>query len=252
MATYSEVLSRYDILVLRAGSKSGKTQYALSLYERVWEQLIEDLPVPNFRSFNTDEHQAILLDNVNSAQFILDNRGLLMARNVVHQLSQTATGLYTYPCYLHRVPIMITMDLEKPWPRSNWLDANCVVVERMAGQKFFATGQSNGGPSQASSSTDPPHSQSAQGKEGNSASASSSARPAKRSPPGPNPFMLMHDLARAKGWEFSHTTEDSGMQRGDRFRSTILMGGGRYVGAWQATKKLSLRAAAVPACMELL
>ena len=120
--SYSELLSRYDILVLRAGSKSGKTEMANAMFGCVWEQLIEDLPAPNLRTFDLGIHDAILFDNVNSAKFILDNRGLLMARNTVHQLSQTATGLFTYCSYLHRVPIIVTMDVEKPWPAdSDWL-----------------------------------------------------------------------------------------------------------------------------------
>jgi len=128
-----DLKSRYDILVLRAGSKSGKTERAKSLFPFVWEQVIEDLPAPNLRSHNPDKDDAILLDNVNSADFILSNRGLLMARNVVHELAQTSTGLFTYPCYLHRVPIIVTMDVEKEWPDSDWLNKNCVVVELAQG-----------------------------------------------------------------------------------------------------------------------
>ena len=136
-ATYNTLSSRYFILVLRAGSRSGKTEAAKSLFENVWEQVIEDLAAPNLRSFDRSVHSAILLDNVNSAQFILDNRGLLMARNTVHELSQTTTGLFTYPCYIHRIPVIITMDVEQPWPNSNWLSENCIVVQLAPGEKFY-------------------------------------------------------------------------------------------------------------------
>ena len=128
------------MLVVRAGSKAGKTEFCKSLFGTVWEQVIEDLAAPNFRTFNPDKADAILLDNVNSADFLLNNRGLLMARNTVHQLAQTATGPFTYPCYLHKIPIMITMDVEKPWPSdSNWLQENCVVIVVQPGEKLYLT-----------------------------------------------------------------------------------------------------------------
>lgn len=157
-AKYGVLRSRYLILVLRAGSKCGKTEFAKSLFPNVWEQLIEDLAAPNFRTFDVNVHDAILLDNINDAQFILDNRGLLMARNAVHHLSQTATGLFTYPCYLHRVPVMVTMDLEKPWPTSDWLQANCVVVEVREGEYFFTPKDivpEGPGPSSSTASSSP-------------------------------------------------------------------------------------------------
>ena len=140
----SRLTSRYDIFVVRAGSKSGKTEWAKAQFDSVWEQVIEDLPAPNFRTYL--EEEAVLLDNVNDATFILRNRGLLMARNTVHQLSQTATGLFTYPCYLHRVPIMITMDIEKVWPDSDWLKANCVLLELAQGEKMYATDDAGNSP----------------------------------------------------------------------------------------------------------
>ena len=134
----AELRSRYDVLVIRAGSKAGKTEFCKALFPGAWEQLIEDVPAPNFRTFNPERHPAVLLDNVNSVDFILNNRGLLMARNSVHHLAQTATGLFTYPCYLHQTPIMVTMDIEKPRPQdSNWLQENCVVVDIPLGETLY-------------------------------------------------------------------------------------------------------------------
>ena len=136
-ASYEGLRTRYNILVIRAGSKSGKTEFAKSLFPTVWEQVVEDLPAPNLRTFHMHAFDAILFDNVNAASFILDNRGLLMARNTVHHLAQTATGLFTYPRFLHRVPIMVTMDVERNWPDSDWFKANCIVVTVPQGEKLF-------------------------------------------------------------------------------------------------------------------
>lgn len=94
--------------------------------------------------FRNDDHDTVLFDNVNSADFILNNRGLLMARNTVHHLSQTTTVLFTYPYYLNGVPVIITLDIEKIWPESDWLRENCIVVALQKGEKFYAQCQEAG------------------------------------------------------------------------------------------------------------
>ena len=226
-ATYAALRSRYSILVLRAGSKCGKTEFAKSLFPNVWEQLIEDLAAPNFRTFDANVHDAVLLDNINSAQFVLDNRGLLMARNAVHHLSQTATGLFTYPCYLHRVPVMITMDLEKPWPPSNWLQENCIVVEVPEGEFFYIRKDSP--PAANVSSPVPPQPHTTRG------------QPA-------DAWGELHNLCRKEGWSLNVSFEE---EQPRQWRCMLTIQNRQWAGSLQGSRKAAKRASAVVAYIGL-
>ena len=41
------------------------------------------------------------------------------------------------------IPIIVTIDLEKEWPQSDWPRDNSVVVTVPEGAKFFCTGESS-------------------------------------------------------------------------------------------------------------
>ena len=227
--TYSELRSRYNMLVLRAGSKSGKTEFAKGLFANVWEQVIEDLPAPNFRNFDTDRFDAILLDNVNSASFLLENRGLLMARNTVHHLAQTATGLFTYPCCLHQVPIIITMDVEKPWPESNWLEANCVLVTLPAGERFYMSADE--AQQQSSSSAAPPQ------------------QPGDAQPLAQQRdldcFRLLHNWSARQKLPLEVVFDSGGSRHAETWRCRLQVGGRSWVSGEERSKKVARKAAAL-------
>ena len=88
---------------------------------------------PDLREFNRKEHEALLLDEVASPEFIVGNKKLLQAHVDGAILGQSATQLYTYGVWLWRIPIMLTTNnydySEFSAADKNWLDTNCIAVE---------------------------------------------------------------------------------------------------------------------------
>ncbi len=62
-------------------------------------------------------------------KFILDNRALVQANNDIDMLGQSKTGMYAYPVWLYRVPIVVTVELTARWDVSEpWIAENCVSI----------------------------------------------------------------------------------------------------------------------------
>ena len=64
-------------------------------------------PTPDLKDYDRERHGCILFDNVNDMQFVLDHRALLQAN--------TQTGMYAYRVWLHKVPIVMTVDDSAQW-----------------------------------------------------------------------------------------------------------------------------------------
>lgn len=61
-----------------------------------------------------EEHDGIVLDNVNSWGQLLAWRAVLQARNTLSKGGQSATNIYAYAQYLYGVAIVATVDWDAP------------------------------------------------------------------------------------------------------------------------------------------
>ena len=61
-----------------------------------------------------EEHDGIVLDNVNSWGQLLAWRAVLQARNTLSKGGQSATNIYAYAQYLYGVAIVATVDADAP------------------------------------------------------------------------------------------------------------------------------------------
>ena len=131
---FEELDDRYKMLVLYGPSRTGKSRLARAIFGAAVTLVvdIQHADHPDLRGFRRHEHKAILLDEMQSAQFVVANKKVLQAHVDGAILGQSATQLYTYEVFLWRVPIMITTN---NWNYSDfshadrdWIRSNCVEV----------------------------------------------------------------------------------------------------------------------------
>ena len=131
---YKQDEMRYNFLVLRGVSRSGKSTLAKSLGKLLglgvpYIQTVQSAASADLKGFNNDVHGYIVFDNVNDQEFILSQRALLQANNDVHTLADSKTGIYAYDVWLYQVPIVVTVDMSARWdPHEDWIAANSVEV----------------------------------------------------------------------------------------------------------------------------
>ena len=124
--------------VLRAGPRCGKSTLAKSLHELFsWKppyvQTLQAEIAANLRTFSLERHGYIAFDNLNSSQLILSQRAMMQSNCDVHTLGQSKTGIYSYPVYLHAVPIIFAVDHSAEWDAAEpWLSENMVLIELRA------------------------------------------------------------------------------------------------------------------------
>ena len=97
---------RYKFLLLRGGSRTGKSTLAKSLgqlfgWRPPYVQTVQGAPAPDLKDFRREEHGFILFDNVNSMDFVLDHRALFQSNNSIHTLGISQTGIYSYRVWLY-------------------------------------------------------------------------------------------------------------------------------------------------------
>ena len=131
---FDEVLDRYMLLVLWGPSRTGKSKLARSLYGEA-QTLVVDIQHamhPDLRDYKRGRSLALLLDEMSSPEFIIQNKKLLQAHVDGAKLGQSATQLYSYNVFLWRLPIIITTnnwnldDLEEV--DREWIESNCLAV----------------------------------------------------------------------------------------------------------------------------
>ena len=131
---YGEDRMRYQFLVIRGGSCSGKSTLARALGEifgfgQVFTQTVQDAPAPDLAKYDAQKHGYLLFDNVNSHTFILDSRALLQANSDVHTLGVSRTFMYSYSVWLWKVPIVVTVDDSAEWDSTEpWIAENAIEV----------------------------------------------------------------------------------------------------------------------------
>ena len=120
------------MLILHGPSRTGKSRLARSIFgvSSTFVVDIQHAEHPDLRGFRRDEHRAILLDEMQSAEFIVANKKVLQAHVDGAILGQSATQLFTYEVFLWRVPIILTTN---NWNYTSfceadkdWIRANCV------------------------------------------------------------------------------------------------------------------------------
>ncbi|CAJ1415011.1 unnamed protein product [Effrenium voratum] len=133
---YSMPLLRYKFLVLRAGSRCGKSTLAKSLHQELawlkppYIQSVQDDVSADLRGFNRRKHGFLVFDNINNMSFILSQRALFQSNGDVHTLGQSKTGVYSYDVYLYRIPIVFTVDHAATWDSLEpWMAENMVLIE---------------------------------------------------------------------------------------------------------------------------
>ena len=133
---YSADAMRFSFLVLRGGSRTGKSTLAKSIgdsdlfnFGKPFIQTVQNVESPDLRDFSDDQHGYILFDNVNDMKFILDFRALIQANNDIHVLGESKTGMYSYPVWIYRIPVVVTVDMTAKWDTDEpWIKENCFHI----------------------------------------------------------------------------------------------------------------------------
>lgn len=135
---------RYRMYALQGPSQAAKTSFAKACFKNPFVVTVQGQKSLDLRNFEYGTHDALVLDNLNSFQVILDHRALLQANNDMHRLGESATGIYSYSVYLWSVPIFLTLDLDvkaaEEMGQSEWLRANVMLDVLQAGDTCYIKG----------------------------------------------------------------------------------------------------------------
>ena len=143
MMQFAEVDDRYRMLVLWGPSRTGKSRLARSLYgdDRTLVVDIQHAVHPDLREYKRGFHRALLLDEMSSPRFIVENKKLLQSHVDGAKLGQSATQLYSYNVFLWRLPIMITTNNwkldELEANDKEWIESNSIPVCPGSRHKFL-------------------------------------------------------------------------------------------------------------------
>ena len=122
------------MLVLHGPSCTGKSRLARSLFgvENTLVVDVQHAEHPDLRSYRRPVHKAVLMDEVASPKFIVENKKVLQAHVDGAILGQSSTQLFTYDVFLWRTPLMLTTnnyDYSKFSASDiNWIETNAVAV----------------------------------------------------------------------------------------------------------------------------
>lgn len=127
---------RYDFLVLVGPTKSGKSEFARSLFKNPFEMKTNIV----WQGYNSIEHDGIILHDVqNVFRYILNNRELFQA-NGVHATGASATNCYIYNVDVLAVPIVIVTNRDGLIEHKNeWIQGNSITYQLGEDEKLFET-----------------------------------------------------------------------------------------------------------------
>ena len=115
-------------------SCTGKSRLARSLFgvENTLVVDVQHAEHPDLRSYHRPVHKAVLMDEVASPKFIVENKKVLQAHVDGAILGQSSTQLFTYDVFVWRTPLMLTTnnyDYSKFSASDiNWIETNAVAV----------------------------------------------------------------------------------------------------------------------------
>lgn len=125
---FDNAMERYKVLIIRGESRCGKSMFASSLCPPAFVQLVTCNLEPDLRELDREVYKSLVLDNVNSTDFIMSHRGWLQSRNQVVKLGRSGTDCYSYDVYLWRLPIIITMDTDATFVLTPWIEENAIII----------------------------------------------------------------------------------------------------------------------------
>ena len=141
-------LVRYKILLLVGKSRSGKTQFAKSLFGNTQTMVLNcqglGTAIPSLREVNRAVHCCIVFDEVCEKQ-VLDNKVLFQAGIEKVALAQSRCGGFRYDIWPYGLAmilcsntfLMTVQDGLEGEDDEDWLRANIVVVERKVGDLWY-------------------------------------------------------------------------------------------------------------------
>ena len=131
MAQFDYALECYKIYALQAGSRSAKTSFVKSLFRNPFMVTVQGATTLNLKGLTYGVNDALILDNINDLQLVLDYRALLQSNLDLHKLGESQTGVFSYDVFLWAVPSVLTIDLDvevdKQMQQSEWLRANILL-----------------------------------------------------------------------------------------------------------------------------
>ena len=92
---YEDLDDRYKMLVLHGPPRTGKSRMAKAIFgnSHTFVVDIQHAKHPDLRGYRRHHHRALLLDEMQSAQFVVDNKKVLQAHVDGALLGQSATQL---------------------------------------------------------------------------------------------------------------------------------------------------------------
>ena len=126
---------RYSMLVLVGPSKMGKSELAKDMRGPEKTLLVDcqNAQHPDLAEFDPEHHEAVVLDEISGADFVIRNKKLLQGHVDGARLGQSPTQRFSYEVMLWRVPIVLTCNHWDPAADGlrpsdqEWLQENCVV-----------------------------------------------------------------------------------------------------------------------------
>ena len=117
-------------MVLWGPSRSGKTRFAMSdvFGASPYKVDVGDTGALNNENWYHRQHSHLVLDNVNSSEYIMKYRNVLMGPPEPCALGQSDTGMYKYTVFLGRKPVIVSMDEDAEWVPRKWLNANVKII----------------------------------------------------------------------------------------------------------------------------
>lgn len=104
---------RHPILIVQGPSRSGKTEWAKSLFRSALELKIGSLEFfpDGMRRFSRQAHDGIVLDDVRDLQFVVDHQDKLQGKyDSLIEFGSTAGGTCAYHLDLFCVPVAVTIN----------------------------------------------------------------------------------------------------------------------------------------------
>ena len=130
---------RFKFYVLDGPSGLGKTEFVRLQYPigALLELNCQNTTSPNWRLFNREQHQAILLDEA-TPELCLAFKKEVQADNTIVQEGTSGTNVYSYKCWFYRVHFIVCCNRwnanlwwlwSQNWDDWDWLNKNTIVEE---------------------------------------------------------------------------------------------------------------------------